>query len=81
MERVSDLRAEIDAFVRAERARSLWWLREGWMPEDDAGRLWLLDQIERRADRETFALARRLRGRIESERGAEGPSGPRREAG
>ena len=73
MDRPAELRAEIDAFVRAERARSLWWLREGWTPESDADRLWLLDQIERRADRDTFVVARRLRGRIEGVGQGPGP--------
>ena len=64
------LRAEIDAFVEIERVHALWWLRADWRPRTDAERFWILDQIERRADRATFVATRQLARRASEQLGA-----------
>ena len=55
------LREQVHALVRAERARSLWHLREDYLPEDAEAAVRMLREIERHADRETYEAARELR--------------------
>lgn len=55
------LREEVHALVRAERARSLWHLREDFLPGDAEAAVRVLREIERHADRETYKTARKLR--------------------
>lgn len=73
------LTAEIDAFVDAQRDRSLWFLAHDYHPQTDDERRWVLSEIQRRADRATFVRAAELKRclpRPESAREATG-----REAG
>lgn len=54
------VRAEIDAFVETERDRSLWFLARAYKPRTDDERRWVLDQIQRHADRATFVRTAEL---------------------
>ncbi len=51
----------IDELVAEERARSLWSLREDFLPRTDDERRWVLGEIQKRADRATFACASELK--------------------
>ena len=55
------LHREIDALVEAQRDRCLWFLRADYLPCTDDERRWLLDEIQRRADRATFTRAAELK--------------------
>jgi len=55
------LTAEIDAFVDAQRDRSLWFLARDYHPKTDDERRWILSEIQRRADRATFVRAAELK--------------------
>jgi hypothetical protein len=53
--------AEIDAFIESNRDRCLWFVQPDLRPRTDDERRWLLGEILRRADRDTFARAGRLK--------------------
>ncbi len=52
---------EVDALIDTQRARALWFVRDDWYPSTDEERRRALDQIQRRADRETFVRAGELK--------------------
>lgn len=55
------LEEKIDALIDEQRVRCLWFLRPDWYPTDDVERMRTLDQIQRHADRATFARAAELK--------------------
>jgi hypothetical protein len=65
--------AEVDRLVDEYRDRCLWFLREDYYPDTDAGRLRVLTYIQRHGDRAAFRKAANLRrwlSRRSSERSA-----------
>ena len=59
--RPATLASEIDAFVATQRAVCLWSVRPDYLPRTDEERLWVLTEIQRRADRDAFARAGQLK--------------------
>jgi hypothetical protein len=51
----------VDALVATQRDRCLWFVRHDYAPRTDAERLWVLTQIQQRADRATFVRASELK--------------------
>ncbi|MFC1582326.1 hypothetical protein ACFL4W_02185 [Planctomycetota bacterium] len=57
----AEVKADLTALISEYRERSMWFLREDFMPSNDTEAVQVLEYIEKHADREGFKRARRLK--------------------